>query len=279
MNFKKTYRKIKLLFEQNGVDENCASFCADVLNEGRLNIHFKKEITLGDYFKLMLAAKKRVKGAPTNKILKNQVFYGRDFYIDNNVLAPRVDTEFVVSEALEYIKKESKVLDLCTGSGIIAITIKKESGANVFASDISSKALKIAKKNALTNEAEVTFVQSDMFENIMEKGFDLIISNPPYIPSKDVSCLSKEVKDYDPIIALDGGEDGLDYYRIIEKNLSLYLLEEGKLILEIGYDEGESIKELFSNYNTIIKKDYEGNDRVAIISYKKVNNARKTKKN
>lgn len=279
MNFKKTFKKIKTLFEKHNIDENCTNFCADVLKEGRVSINFKKDISFLDYIKLMTCANKRIKGKPLNKILKNQNFYGRDFYINNNVLAPRLDTEFVVECALDYLDKDSKVLDLCTGSGIIAVTINKEKECQVFASDISKKALKIAEKNAVKHNANLTFFESNMFDNIEEKGFDLIISNPPYIPTKDIELLSKEVEKYDPIIALDGGQDGLDYYRIIRHNISSYLKSDGVLILEIGYDQKEGIKQLFSDYKVEIKKDYEGNDRVAIISFKKVNNVRKIKKN
>ena len=278
MNFKKTFKKIKTLFEKNNIDENCTNFCADVLGVGRVGIQFKKEISFFDYIKLISLAKKRLKGKPLNKLLKNQNFYGRDFYINENVLAPRVDTEFVVECALEYIDKSHKVLDLCSGSGAIAITIKKEKDCRVYASDVSKKALAVSKKNAKNNEAEIQFIESDMFNNISEKEFDLIISNPPYIPTEHIKTLSVEVEKYDPLIALDGGKDGLDFYRIIEKNLSEYLKPEGVLVLEIGYDQADDIKKLFAEYKVIIKKDYAGNDRVAIISFKKVNNVRKIKK-
>ena len=157
-----------------------------------------------------------------------------------------------------------------TGSGVIAITIAKETSANVVASDISHQALEVAKKNAKTNNAKIKFVESDIFKGLKKDKFDLIISNPPYIPSKEVLTLDDEVKKYDPILALDGGDDGLSFYREIAEQAPMHLKEDGIIVLEIGFNQGQSIKKLLQNSfkNIKIKKDYSGNDRIVVAQKK-----------
>ncbi len=157
-----------------------------------------------------------------------------------------------------------------TGSGIIAITLAKQTKAKVFASDISESALAVARKNAKTQKVKIKFIQSDVFKNMKKERFDLIISNPPYIPSKDILTLDDEVKKYDPLIALDGGDDGLFFYREIAENATRFLNKGGILVLEIGEDQGQSVKKLLQkNFETIrIKKDYSNNDRIVIAKLK-----------
>ena len=206
------------------------------------------------------------KGYPLQYITNIQSFWGLDFYVDENVLIPQPDTEIAVEQAIHIIrtKNNPKVLDLCTGSGAIAISIAVNTDAEVWASDISEKALEIAQRNATTNDATVHFIQSDMFENIHEK-FDVIVSNPPYIETDTIPTLDIEVQN-EPHIALDGGPDGLDFYRIIADQAPNYLNEDGVLILEIGYNQKEAVIELLKTNFTNIQtyKDYSSNDRVII---------------
>jgi protein-(glutamine-N5) methyltransferase, release factor-specific len=218
--------------------------------------------------KFLSFVEERKKRKPFQYIINKQNFYGLDFYVDENVLIPRFDTEVLVEKILKDNKGNNfQVLDLCTGSGAIAISLKKLGEyKSVKALDISEKALDIAKKNSSLNETTIDFICSDMFEKIDGK-FDIIVSNPPYIPSRDIEDLSLEVKDYEPKLALDGLEDGLYFYRIIAKEAKAYLKENGKIYLEIGYNQAKDIREIFKEYNKIeVYKDLAGKDRVVKIS-------------
>ena len=216
-----------------------------------------------------------ISGKPVQYITNEQEFMNLKFYVDENVLIPQPDTEILVEEAIKTIaeirpEKNIKVLDLCTGSGAIAIAIKKyaedaKKQIEVYASDISEKAIKIAEKNAKRNNVHINFILSDMFRKMEEKNFDIILSNPPYIETQTISSLSKEVQ-YEPHMALDGGEDGLEFYRVIAENAHEYLNENGSILLEIGYNQKKKVMQIFevakkySNIRCI--KDLSDNDRV-----------------
>ena len=210
---------------------------------------------------------KIIEGVPIQYITKKQEFMGLDFFVDENVLIPQPDTEILVEEVLKISKlfnKKINILDLCTGSGAIAVSLSKYiKDVNIIATDISENAIEIAEKNAINNNVEdkIKFVVSDMFKNIENK-FDIIVSNPPYIETKEIEKLSKEVKN-EPIIALDGGNDGIKYYKIIADNYNKFLNIGGYLLLEIGYNQGESVSKLFKNSE--IKKDLSGNNRVILV--------------
>ena len=214
---------------------------------------------------------------PLSHLVGFDYFYDRKFKVTRDVLSPRIETEELIYKVLEYIKKSKKdsfrILDLCTGSGIIAITLKKEiveKYTEIVASDISEKALSIAIENANNNNANITFIKSDLFDNISGK-FDLIISNPPYISYKDKITIKDSVLNYDPHLALFAEEDGIYFYRKIIENANQYLENDGTIFLEIGYDQKEKILELgkSNNFITTVYKDINGKDRIAYLEYNK----------
>lgn len=207
--------------------------------------------------------KKVEKGIPVQYITNKQEFMGLPFFVNEKVLIPQPDTEILVEEAIKYASKmqKCKILDLCTGSGAIGISVKKYvPSAIVYVSDISREALEIAEKNAKELSADINFIESDMFENITET-FDIVVTNPPYIKTDVISTLAKDVQN-EPKIALDGGQDGLKFYRIIREKIEKYLNENGTLLMEIGYDQGKEVNEMFEN--SIKIKDYAGLDRVVV---------------
>ena len=210
---------------------------------------------------------KRLTDMPVQYIINKAYFCGLPLYVDENVLIPRFDTEVLVEEVLNLGDKNKKILDVCTGSGAIAIALKKLGKfERVDALDISEEALKIAKKNAKALECDINFLKSDMFSSLTsENKYDIIVSNPPYIQSHIVDSLERQVKDFEPRLALDGDIDGMKFYKIIEKNFMNFLSTGGILALEIGYDEASDIKNLFEDKKVIIKKDLAGLDRVAIV--------------
>lgn len=214
---------------------------------------------------------------PLSHLVGFDYFYDRKFKVTKDVLSPRMETEELIYKVLEYIKKSKKdsfrILDLCTGSGIIAITLKKEiveKYTEIVASDISEKALSIAIENANNNNADITFIKSDLFDNISGK-FDLIISNPPYISYKDKITIKDSVLNYDPHLALFAEEDGIYFYRKIIENAVRYLSKDGVIFFEIGYDQKEKILELGknNNYITTVYKDINARDRIAKLIYDK----------
>lgn len=208
---------------------------------------------------------RRAGHVPLQYITGNQEFMGIDFTVTADVLIPRMDTESLVLEAEKYLRPHMRVLDMCTGSGCIIISLKKRNEwIEAMGSDISDKALKVASKNASDNGVEVTFTQSDLFEKVAGT-YDLIISNPPYIPSREVERLMEEVRDYEPRIALDGASDGLRYYRKISKEGYQYLRPGGLLFYEIGCEQAEEVADIMQSagFKDIkIIQDLAGLDRV-----------------
>ena len=215
-----------------------------------------------------------INGKPLQYITNHQEFMQMDFYVDENVLIPRQDTEILVEEVISISKKMNKnikILDLCTGSGCIGISLaKKIENAEVYASDISKNALQVAIKNAKNNNVKINYIESNLFENIDNIKFDIIVSNPPYIEKNTILNLPKDVQN-EPKIALDGGVDGLDFYRKIIEEATKYLKTDGYLCFEIGYNQKESVCNLLKNnknYKEIYsKKDLFNNDRIVIARY------------
>lgn len=246
----------------------------DTLNKPRqyLLVHDTEQVKEESATKYLTNIEKVKKGTPIEHITHLKEFMKMNFYVNENVLIPRQDTEILVEEAIKIAKRinAKKILDLCTGSGAIAISIAKYiNGAEVTATDISNEALRVAKRNATNNEVQnqITFIQSDLFESIGNTKFDMIISNPPYIKKDVIKKLSKEVQS-EPLIALDGGYDGLDFYKKIVSKAYEHMKFGGYLCLEIGYDQKESVTDLIEkegNYiNTYSKKDLYDNDRIIV---------------
>ena len=237
--------------------------------------HSNEEMDKEVYIKVVQNTKKIVGGKPIQYITNNQEFMKMNFYVDENVLIPQPDTEILVYEVLKICKEYSNgvnILDLCTGSGAIAVSLdrilrKNCVDAKICASDISKQALKIARKNSENNNANVKIIESDLLENIEYKKFDIIVSNPPYIRTDEIKNLSKQVKE-EPYIALNGGIDGLHFYRKIIKEAKGYIKNNGYLCLEIGYNQMESVLGIFKEnkeYKNLKQvKDWSGNDRCII---------------
>lgn len=209
---------------------------------------------------------KRISHIPLQHITGRQEFMGIDFIVSEDVLCPRQDTETLVESVLEYTSGR-KVLDVCTGSGCIAVALMKIGNAACCdAVDLSEAALDIAKQNAELNDVSINFIKSDMFEKIDGK-YDIIVSNPPYIRPDVIETLMPEVREHEPVMALDGGSDGLDFYRIIAAQSKEHLEENGILAVEIGYDQWEDVSELFrqNGFRDIVRiKDLSQNDRVVM---------------
>ncbi|CEK32547.1 N5-glutamine S-adenosyl-L-methionine-dependent methyltransferase [[Clostridium] sordellii] len=216
----------------------------------------------------------RLNGRPIAYIVKNREFMALDFYVEEGVLIPRPDTEPLVEEVIELSKgmKDVTIVDIGTGSGAISVSLAKYiKNSYVYSLDISDKALSIGKKNAVNNEVDdkIEFIKSDVFTGIKDRNLklDIIVSNPPYIKKEDIKTLHTQVKDYEPYIALEGGEDGLDFYRTITEESLKYLKSNGILAFEVGHDQANDVCTIMDNHGykkIYTKKDLQGIDRVVI---------------
>ena len=237
------------------------------LNSARYFIHSEDIIEKNkaeEFFRLIERRSKRI---PLSYVIGTRDFFGLTFKVDENVLIPEQETELLVEEVIKHSEGKS-VLDMCTGSGCIAISIALfGKPSKVAASDISEKALEVARENAKSLKAgEISFIQGDMFENVTDK-FDIIVSNPPYIETGEIDELMPEVRDYIPRLALDGDIDGLKFYRIISKEAVKKLNKNGRIFYEIGYNQSRAVASiLLENGFTDVKimKDYSGLDRIVM---------------
>lgn len=278
MNIKQALEYGIELLKENNIDEPILKtriMLANILNENKeyLMVHEKEELS-EELEKLYIASINELcNGIPLQYITRKQEFMGLEFYVNENVLIPQPDTEILVEEVINIAKKENKkkMLDLCTGSGAIGISIAKSiNESDITLSDISKDALEVAKENCINHKVEdrVNIVQSDLFESIdVNSKFDIIVSNPPYIKTDVIKTLDKEVQN-EPMLALDGGVDGLDVYKRIINEAYNFLNDDGYLCLEIGYDQKDEVIELIEQtceYKDIYsKKDLAGNDRITI---------------
>ena len=276
----------KKLLKENDIEDfalkskRLAKFILN-MNDQEIIQNMDKEIEEDDKTRFYLAIIEVISGMPLQYITNSQEFYGLDFYVDENVLIPQPDTEILVEEVIRIINENNKenmrILDICTGSGCIGISISKNvEDAKITLLDVSKDALNIAEKNAnkiLGNLSNIKFIESDMFDEVEEE-YDIIVSNPPYIAKTEWEDLSSEVQK-EPFIALYGGEDGLDFYKILIEEAQKYLSDDGYLCLEIGYKQREEVIELLKEnenyYNIYSKKDLSGNDRIVIAQRKPEN--------
>ena len=277
MNRRQAITKACLLLRRQGKEESLARFLlmyildeSPQLFSNSLSEQMSKEIE-NKYFSLI---EKHIKeDVPLSHLVGFEYFYDRKYKVTKDVLSPRMETEELIYKVIEYVKASSKnnfkILDLCTGSGIIAITLKKELSQfsiDVVASDISEEAIKVAKENAQSHDATIKFIQSDIFNNIADK-FDIIVSNPPYIDRKDEVTMQDNVLKYDPHLALFAEEEGMYFYRKIIEQAKDYLNENGVMFFEIGYDQKDKIIKLadMNGYSAEVYKDINGRDRMAFL--------------
>ena len=277
MNRRQAITKACLLLRRQGKEESLARFLlmymldeSPQLFSNSLSEKLSKE-NEEKYFSLI---EKHIKeDVPLSHLVGFEYFYDRKFKVTKDVLSPRMETEELIYKVVEYVKATKKnnlkILDLCTGSGIIAITLKKELdqfSIDVLASDISEEAIKVAKENAQSHDATIKFVKSDIFNNIDDK-FDIIVSNPPYIDRKDEVTMKENVLNYDPHLALFAEEEGMYFYRKIIEQAKDYLKENGVMFFEIGYDQRDKIINLSekNGYLAQVYKDINNRDRMAFL--------------
>lgn len=240
-----------------------------------IHLNLNKELTKEQYDEFLGYINDRINGRPVAYIVGNREFMGLDFFVKEGVLIPRPDTETLVEEIIELCKnknEEINIIDIGTGSGAITVSLAKYiENSKITSLDISDIPLEVGKINAVNNGVgdRIEFLKSDVFTAIKntEKKFDIIVSNPPYIPKKDIETLHTQVKDYEPYNALEGGEDGLDFYRQITEESVQYLKQGGILAYEVGHDQAEDVSKIMKHhgYDKIYtKKDIQGIDRVVI---------------
>lgn len=267
MTYREAYDVGRKRIVSDEADIECAILLEFVMGTKRQDLfaHPDIELTKEEEDKYFSLIERRNSGEPVQYITGKTYLYGLEFICEPSVLIPRFDTEVLIEEIIKKAPKNARILDLCTGSGCIALCVKHErEDLTVVASDISKAALETAEKNRKNLSLDVTFIESDMFENINGR-FDLIASNPPYIPKEVIEGLDVKVRKFEPYNALCGGEDGLDYYRIIADKAKGYMNANALLMMETGFDQGESVSTLLreNGYENIrVIKDLNGLDRV-----------------
>ena len=277
MNRRQAITKACLLLRRQGKEESLARFLLMYMLDESPQLFsnsFSEQLSQENEEKYFSLIEKHIKeDVPLSHLVGFEYFYDRKFKVTKDVLSPRMETEELIYKVIEYVKASNKnnfkILDLCTGSGIIAITLKKELSQfsiDVVTSDISEEAIKVAKENAQVHEATIKFIQSDIFDNIADK-FDIIVSNPPYIDRKDEVTMQDNVLKYDPHLALFAEEEGMYFYRKIIEQANDYLNENGVIFFEIGYDQKDKIIKLadLNGYSAEVYKDINGRDRMAFL--------------
>ena len=277
MNRRQAITKACLLLRRQGKEESLARFLLMYMLDESPQLFsnsFSEQMSKENENKYFSLIEKHIKeDVPLSHLVGFEYFYDRKYKVTKDVLSPRMETEELIYKVIEYVKASNKnnfkILDLCTGSGIIAITLKKELeqvSVDVIASDISEQAIEVAKENAQSHDATIKFVKSDIFNDIDDK-FDIIVSNPPYIDRKDEVTMQDNVLKYDPHLALFAEEEGMYFYRKIIEKANDYLNENGVMFFEIGYDQKDKIIKLadMNGYSAEVYKDINGRDRMAFL--------------
>ena len=266
---------MKKAFAEKDIDASDAEWILSLtLDVPRSELGQDRVIKRAECEKILAIFEERMTGRPLWYVMGDTEFYGYTIKVDERVLIPRPETEILVRQAISSMHAGDSVLDLCTGSGAVAIAIACEAAKNkevsVTSVDISEDALEVAHENARLNKAMVNFVQSDLFENVRGK-FDLITANPPYIKSEDIETLAREVREFEPVLALDGGDDGLDFYRRIAAKVGRYIARGGLLIMECGEGQAQEIVKIFQQTTrcdfAMVVKDLAGVERVVKIGF------------
>lgn len=261
----------KRRFAEKQIDESDAEWIYSlVLGVKRSELTSGRVINMEESKRISEIVEKRLTGRPLWYIVGDTEFYNCKIKVDERALIPRPETELLAEAACKTVEDGDKVLDLCTGSGCLAVAIAKNCAGrrvSVTAADLSDAAIMLAEENAKLNDVNINFVQSDLFGGVRGR-FNLIVCNPPYIKSADIPKLQKEVREYEPRIALDGGDDGLDFYRRLAKEVRSYLAKDGMLLLECGEGQAEEILKLFGRRDyAMVLKDLSGVDRFLKIAF------------
>ena len=257
---------MKRSFSERGIEDAEAEWiAARTLGIQRSQVSEERVVTRSECRKVLDVFEERLTGRPLWYIYGDADFYGYKIKVDERVLIPRPETEILVEQAVKTLEEGDSVLDLCTGSGAIAVAIAceaaKDKSISVTATDISDDALDVARENARLNKANVNFVKSDLFSSVRGR-YNLITANPPYIKSDEIDTLQREVREFEPRIALDGGEDGLDFYRRIAERLHRHLVHGGMLIVECGEDQAKEVLKIFNRCDyAMVVKDMYGKER------------------
>lgn len=263
------------MFAEKEIDESDAEWILSLtLGIPRSSLAEERVVSRAECAKILEIYEERLTGRPLWYIIGDTSFYGYTFKVDERVLIPRPETEVLVRQAVSSLHTGDAMLDLCTGSGAVAVSVAcsvaKDKRVSITAADISEDALAVAQENAWKNSANVNFVKSDLFENIHGR-FNLITANPPYVKSSEIATLPQDVREFEPHIALDGGVDGLDFYRRIAEKINRYLVRGGMCILEVGEDQAQEVIKIFQSLSrcdfAMVVKDFSGVERVVKIGF------------
>ena len=267
----KLLEETKKTFAEHNIDESDAEWIyAITLGINRSELNQQRMVKPGETRKINEIVEKRLTGRPLWYIIGDVEFYDCTIKVDERALIPRPETEILAQHVVKSVEEGDKVLDLCTGSGCIAVSAAKHlkgKKVQITATDVSDAAIMLARENANYNSVDINFVQSDLFSRVHGR-FNLIVCNPPYIKSAEIATLQSEVRDFEPRIALDGGEDGLEFYRRLAREVSRYITRGGLLMLEGGEGQAQDVLKLFDKREyAMVVKDFAGVDRFLKIAF------------